>query len=76
MKDEITKDKPDVVFSKRQLDVLAVWAEVTGEAAIAERLNISQHSVHTHLRRVRAKLKVNRTFDAYKYALQKGMLKQ
>jgi DNA-binding CsgD family transcriptional regulator len=72
MKDENT---PDVVFSKRQLDVLTCWGEVGGEAAIAKELNISPHSVHTHLRRVRAKLKVNRTFDAYKYALKKGMLK-
>jgi DNA-binding CsgD family transcriptional regulator len=66
---------PDVTFTERQLEVLACWGEVAGEAAIAEVLEISTHSVHTHLRRARAKLKVNRTFDAYKYALQKGMLK-
>lgn len=76
MKDKTKNGNPAVTFSERQLEVLACWGEVAGEAAIAEELNISPHSVHTHLRRIRAKLKVNRTFDAYKYALNRGWLKK
>lgn len=72
--EENPSDDRTVRFTDKQLAVLACWGEVSGEAAIAEEMGISIHTVHTHLRRMREKLGVKRTFDLYKYALERGWL--
>lgn len=63
------------VFTARQLDIIRCWSNLPNEAAIAQALGLSEHTVHTHLRRMRQKLGVNRTFDVYKYLIGKGFLK-
>lgn len=75
MKEKEVKEIPEVIFTKRQLDILACWAEVAGEEIIADRMGVSRHTVHTHLRRARQRIGAKRTFDAYKYALDRGWLK-
>lgn len=76
MKDKTKNGKPTVTFSERQLEVLACWGEVAGEEIIADRMGVSKHTVHTHLRRARQRIGAKRTFDAYKYALDRGWLKK
>lgn len=75
MKGKINNHSAEPTFTDRQLDVLICWSELAGEAAIAEKLGMSVHTVHTHLRRMRHKLGVKRTFDVYKYAQKEGLLK-
>lgn len=52
-------------FTDRQLEIIFEWAENKSTALAAEKLNISEHTLHTHLKRMRRKLGVNRTFDVY-----------
>jgi DNA-binding NarL/FixJ family response regulator len=58
------------VFTKRQIEVMEAWSACTSMAEIADHLEVSEHTVHTHLRRLRAKLKVHRTVDVYLYLLR------
>ncbi|WP_367390278.1 LuxR C-terminal-related transcriptional regulator [Lewinella sp. LCG006] len=74
MNNDTTKDNTDVIFTKRQLDVLTIWSEVAGEDMIADRMGLSKHTVHTLLRRARHRVGAKRTFDAYKYALDRGWI--
>jgi DNA-binding NarL/FixJ family response regulator len=45
-------------MSPRELDVLAVMAEGLGNAAIAERLFVTEGAVHKHIRSIFAKLRL------------------
>lgn len=49
-------DDPLERLSPRELEVLAVMAEGLGNAAIAERLYITENAVHKHIRSIFAKL--------------------
>lgn len=62
------------IFTDKQLEIIRCWSELPNEAAIAEALGLSEHTVHTHLRRMRAKLGVSRTFEVYKHLIEKGLL--
>ncbi|MEM6769612.1 MAG: LuxR C-terminal-related transcriptional regulator [Bacteroidota bacterium] len=57
-------------FTKRQLEVMEAWSVCSTIAEAATYLQVSEHTVHTHLRRLRAKLKVHRTIDVYLYLLR------
>lgn len=46
-------------LSRRESEILRYILEDEPEVAIAELLNISQHTVHTHLERLYRKLGVN-----------------
>lgn len=56
-------------FTKRQLEVIEAWSVCATIAEAAQHLKVSEHTVHTHLRRLRAKLQVHRTVDVYLYLL-------
>lgn len=72
MSNQITPDPK--IFTEKQLAVIRQWSEQPSEAKIAEALGISEHTVHTHLRRLRAKLGVKRTFEVYKYLVERELL--
>lgn len=74
MNNEIIPEILNVKFTERQLHIIKCWSEVGGEKEIAKVLGISVNSVHTHLRRMRKKLVVNRTFDVYKYAKDNDLI--
>lgn len=75
MKKDTEAKPPQLLFTERQLDVISCWSEVSGETAVAERLGVSVHTVHTHLKRMRQKIGVKRTFEVYQYARKQGWLK-
>jgi DNA-binding NarL/FixJ family response regulator len=55
----LTRNRPDSTLerlSPRERDVLAVMAEGLGNAAIAERLFVTEGAVHKHIRSIFAKL--------------------
>ncbi|GAA2403664.1 response regulator transcription factor [Actinomadura vinacea] len=55
----LTRTRPDTALerlSPRERDVLAVMAEGLGNAAIAERLFVTEGAVHKHIRNIFAKL--------------------
>lgn len=64
------------IFTEKQLTVIRHWSEQPNEAAVAEALGLSEHTVHTHLRRMRAKLGVRRTFEVYKHLLNSGFFER
>lgn len=59
-------------FSKRQLEVIQVWAEMDSLALAARRLNISVRTMETHLRNMRQKIGVRRTIDVLLLAKDNG----
>lgn len=61
-------------FTAHQLLVLKTWAEQPSIKRVAAELNLSENTVQTHLRRMRRKLGVSRTFDVWQYASNEGLL--
>lgn len=74
MKDTENAELKEKALTDRELIVLKHWSELATEDAIADALSLSPHTIHTHLRRMRKKLNVRRTFDVYKHAMEKGWL--
>lgn len=56
-----------VKFTTRQRTIVKAWAEHPTIAQASRHLNISEHTFQTHLRRMRRKINVGRTFDVYEY---------
>jgi DNA-binding NarL/FixJ family response regulator len=52
-------------FSKKQLEVMRAWSECPDPSVIARQLHISEHTVQTHLKRIRRKAGVHRTVEAW-----------
>ena len=67
-------DEEQVTFTAHQLLILELWAENTNLEQVATQMGLSLHTVHTHLKRMRKKLGVGRTFELWKYAQQQGWL--
>lgn len=63
-----------VKFTDRQLEVINCWSEANNEREVATTLGIGENSVHTHLRRMRKKLGVKKTFMVYKYAKDNDLI--
>ncbi|WP_170110568.1 LuxR C-terminal-related transcriptional regulator [Flavilitoribacter nigricans] len=61
-------------FTERQRAIVKAWAKHPTIAQASEALGISEHTFQTHLRRMRSKVNVNRTFDLYRYMQQHQML--
>jgi|GEM_PF-1887286 len=53
------------VFSKRQLEVIAAWGVCPDPAKVAQQLDMSVHTVQTHLKRMRRKIGVHRTVEVW-----------
>ena len=62
------------VLTSREREVLALVATGLSDAAIAERLNLSPHTVHRHVANVRAKLRLPSRAAAVAYAARAGLL--
>lgn len=54
-------------FTPHQIKIIKTWAEQPSISHTAQKLNLSEHTVQTHLKRMRIKLEVSRTFDVYRY---------
>jgi DNA-binding CsgD family transcriptional regulator len=66
-KKESLAKAPGLKFTERQQNIIQAWARYPTIAEAAEALSISEHTFQTHLRRMRRKIAVNRTFDLYRY---------
>lgn len=61
-------------LSPRELEVLRLVAQGLSDAEIAQRLVVSQHTVHRHVANVRAKLRLPSRAAAVAYAAREGLL--
>ena len=61
-------------LTPRELEVLRLVAQGLSDAEIAERLVLSQHTVHRHMANVRAKLRLPSRAAAVAFAAQAGLL--
>jgi DNA-binding CsgD family transcriptional regulator len=64
----------DAELTARELEVLRLVAQGLGDAEIAERLVLSQHTVHRHVANVRAKLRQPSRAAAVAHAARAGLL--
>lgn len=67
------KIKRSVTFSDRQIEVIKLWAETDSTAEAANKLGISEHTFLSHLKRLRKKVGVNRTFHVFYHMQQNGV---
>jgi DNA-binding NarL/FixJ family response regulator len=67
--------RPDwACLTGREKEALALMNEGLGEQAIAERLGVSRHTAHSHIKRVMAKLHAHTRREAIAAATRKGLL--
>jgi DNA-binding NarL/FixJ family response regulator len=69
-----TGDVEDVALTHREQEVLSLVAEGATDQGIAEALNISVHTVKTHMRNILGKLQVGQRHEAARYALREGLI--
>lgn len=67
-----TKLPPAITFTPWQVTIIRCWSELDSAPEIANRLEISEHTLQTHLKRLRSKVNVSRTFGVYKYMVRNG----
>ncbi len=61
-------------LTRRELEVLSLVAEGLGDRAIAERLTLSEHTVHRHVANIHAKLRCSSRAAAVALAHRRGLL--
>ena len=61
-------------LTPRELEILRLVAQGLNDAEIAERLVLSQHTVHRHVANVRTKLRLPSRTAAVAYAARAGLL--
>lgn len=61
-------------FSDRQVEIISEWETAKSASEAADNLGISEHTYKTHLKRMRAKLSVNRTFEVFRHLQERGLL--
>lgn len=73
-KSSIKESTNEVHFTAHQLAVIRAWSdyETAPEAAVA--LGLKENTFKTHLKRMRGKLQVSRTFDVYKHLKENSLL--
>lgn len=74
IKNENSAKPSGVQFTTRQKEIVRAWAKYPTIAQASAAMDISEHTFQTHLRRLRRKIQVNRTFDVYEYMKQKELL--
>jgi DNA-binding NarL/FixJ family response regulator len=62
------------VLTARERDVLSLVAEGATNQEIAETLHVSVHTVKSHMRKILAKLHLDRRHEAASYALREGLI--
>jgi DNA-binding NarL/FixJ family response regulator len=65
---------PTVQISKRELEVLRLFADGNTEPGIGAALHLSRNTVKTYLRRIGAKLGVKSRSDAVRVAFRRGLI--
>jgi two-component system nitrate/nitrite response regulator NarL len=65
---------PFAELTPRELEILRLVAQGLNDAEIAERLVLSQHTVHRHVANVRTKLRLPSRTAAVAYAARAGLL--
>lgn len=66
----------DTILTSRELEVLKKISLGLLSKEISVELGVSVHTVNTHRQRILAKLNVNNSIEAVKYATALGLLKQ
>lgn len=66
----------DTILTTRELEVLQKISQGLLSKEISSLLGVSVHTVNTHRQRILAKLKVNNSIEAVKYALALGLITQ
>ena len=66
----------DLILTAREVDILKKIARGLLSKEIADMLGLSVHTVNTHRQRILAKLNVNNSIEAVKYATVLGIIKQ
>jgi DNA-binding NarL/FixJ family response regulator len=61
-------------LTHREQEVLILVAEGATDQEIGDALNISVHTVKTHMRNILAKLQVSQRHEAARYALREGLI--
>ncbi|MCG6928250.1 MAG: LuxR C-terminal-related transcriptional regulator [Acidobacteria bacterium] len=69
-----TTPPTDHPLTSRELEVLRLVAQGLGDKEIADRLNLSGHTVHRHISNIRTKLGLPSRSAAVAWAAQKGLL--
>ncbi len=70
----IRQADPIARLTPREREVLTLVAQGLSDAAIAERLVVSPHTVHRHVANVRTKLRLPSRAAAVAYATREGLL--
>lgn len=65
----------DMILTHRETEILNKIAQGLLSKEIADRLGLSVHTVNTHRQRILAKLNVNNSIEAVKYASVLGLIK-
>lgn len=66
----------DTILTPRELEVLKKISQGLLSKEISDLLGVSVHTVNTHRQRILAKLNVNNSIEAIKYATALGLIKQ
>jgi DNA-binding NarL/FixJ family response regulator len=74
VRDQAGRRQNWVRLTGREKEVLALMGEGLGSQAIAERLDVSRHTAHSHIKRVMAKLRAHTRREAVAIATRKGLL--
>lgn len=70
----VSPDGESAVLSPRERDVLGLVAEGATNQEIAAALHVSIHTVKSHMRKILAKLHLDRRHQAASYALREGLI--
>jgi DNA-binding CsgD family transcriptional regulator len=72
--DQAGRRQNSACLTSREKEVLALMNEGLGAQAIGERLGVSPHTAHSHIKRVMAKLRAHTRREAIAVATRKGLL--
>lgn len=72
---ELSHQSSATELSRREIEVLELIARGTGNKQIAQKLNISESTVKTHIQSIFQKLEVNDRTEAVTKALSKGIIR-
>lgn len=67
-------DEETTALTQREQEVLSLVAEGSTDKEIADSLNISIHTVKSHMRNILAKLHMGHRHEAALYALREGLI--
>jgi DNA-binding CsgD family transcriptional regulator len=72
--EDLIKEYPASLFSKREMEVLKYLAEGLEGNAIAKKMNLSGHTVISHRKKMLRKARVKNTTELVHFAVSKGLI--